>query len=270
MAQEKTQVASSAPPPPEASGAEVAFGQVAQYYDHLMRNVPYRFWLTYVQSLLDRFRLRPKRVLDLACGTGTMAFLMEEAGYEVVGADVAPAMLQRAQEKAEHRGSAARFVLQDASCLSFRDEFDAAISLFDSLNYVRGEDRLCAVFRGVRQALRSGGLFVFDINTLRALRLNLFSQEHFTPRDWLHYRWVSHWDEEEQLCTIDMEFWVKKSQGAEEHFRETHYQTAYPLHQIEKMLAEAGLEPVGSFDAYRTLPPHQLSTRIFLVARRPE
>ena len=49
-------------------------------------------------------------------------------------------------------------------------QFEAAISTFDSLNYMLSEDDLLAVFRNVFAALIEGGRFVFDLNLERRYR----------------------------------------------------------------------------------------------------
>ncbi len=62
--------------------------------------------------LLDQARLEPgQRLLDLGCGTGTLALLAaeREPGIEVVGLDADPEILVRARRKAADAGIAVRF-----------------------------------------------------------------------------------------------------------------------------------------------------------------
>jgi len=53
----------------------------------------------------------PARVVDLGCGTGTLARLLVDAGHAVDGLDASPEMLRRARAKVPE----ARFTLGDAS-----------------------------------------------------------------------------------------------------------------------------------------------------------
>ncbi|MFN8168001.1 MAG: methyltransferase domain-containing protein [Candidatus Nanopelagicales bacterium] len=57
----------------------------------------------------------PARVADLGCGTGSLAVLLAEQGYDVIGLDVSPQMLVRARAKAERAGVGVAFDLGDAA-----------------------------------------------------------------------------------------------------------------------------------------------------------
>ena len=53
----------------------------------------------------------PRTVVDLGCGTGSLAVLVAEAGHDVVGVDVSPAMVKKAQHKAKAADLPIRFLL---------------------------------------------------------------------------------------------------------------------------------------------------------------
>ena len=72
-------------PDPTSGGA---FSAVTPYYDSLMAGVPYRFWADYLERLWRKHGQRPRSVLDLACGTGTVSRLLAERGYRVTGVDL--------------------------------------------------------------------------------------------------------------------------------------------------------------------------------------
>jgi cyclopropane fatty-acyl-phospholipid synthase-like methyltransferase len=96
---------------------------------------------------------RPRRLLDVGCGTGDLALHAADLGIRVLGVDVAPRAVERARDKAARRGLAARFEVHDALALaSLRETFDAAVDCgtFHTMNdparerYVRN---LAAVLR---------------------------------------------------------------------------------------------------------------------------
>lgn len=100
-------------------------------------------------------------VLDLCCGTGQTAAMFTAHGYEVIGIDGSESMLAYAKENAPD----AQFVLGDARSFSMPGRFQAVVSQYDSLNHVLSVEELTAVFRNVFEALRGGGVFLFDLNT---------------------------------------------------------------------------------------------------------
>lgn len=76
----------------------------------------------------------PRRVVDLACGTGDLALRiarMAEPVTEVIGADFSEPMLEVARAKAQARGLAERaaFIWADAAGLPFEDESVDAIGI---------------------------------------------------------------------------------------------------------------------------------------------
>jgi SAM-dependent methyltransferase len=65
-------------------------------------------------------KLDPKpghRFLDLACGTGAVAERAAAAGADVVGVDIAPALIEQARERAAERGLAIEYLVGDAEAL---------------------------------------------------------------------------------------------------------------------------------------------------------
>jgi ubiquinone/menaquinone biosynthesis C-methylase UbiE len=59
----------------------------------------------------------PCRTVDLGCGTGVLSLLLAARGHEVLGVDVAPAMLAQARAKAADRGAPVRLCRGDAERL---------------------------------------------------------------------------------------------------------------------------------------------------------
>lgn len=79
-------------------------------------------------------RLEPQageQVLDLACGTGAVAERMAEQGAEVTGADLAPALIDTARERAAELGLEIDYRVEDCERLGFGDaSFDGVTSTF--------------------------------------------------------------------------------------------------------------------------------------------
>ncbi|MEZ8219072.1 Methyltransferase domain-containing protein [Candidatus Fervidibacteria bacterium JGI MDM2 SSWTFF-3-K9] len=255
------------------------FTLLPRYYDDLMRDVPYKMWVRYIVDLLRKLdaSFTFKRVLELACGTGTIALEFALRGCEVVGVDISPGMVQVAREKAKKLGltKKTRFYVQDISELDLPDEatFDLALCLFDSLNYITDPDRLSQVFVRTLPHIRPGGYFVFDLNSELALRENLFDQDNLSvdeEKTPIYYFWRSQYYEGKRLCRVDMWFAVKDERGDWLRFKEVHWQRAYSIEEVREMAEKAGWEWVKVLDAYTYRPPHEESERWYFVLRKPD
>jgi ubiquinone/menaquinone biosynthesis C-methylase UbiE len=98
------------------------------------------------------------RVLDVACGTGSVALRAARAGADVVGIDISADQLAKARGAAEEEGLAIRFDEGDCQELPYGDaSFDAVASAFGAIfapDHQRAADELARVCRrGGRLAL---------------------------------------------------------------------------------------------------------------------
>jgi SAM-dependent methyltransferase len=111
-------------------------------------------------ELLDR---SPARVLDIGCGTGGHAVELARRGFEVVGVDLAPAMLERARERAEAAGVEIELVEGDARSTRVGGEFDITLMTFALLGYQLSNEDVLATLRNAATHTRQGGIVLFDV-----------------------------------------------------------------------------------------------------------
>jgi ubiquinone/menaquinone biosynthesis C-methylase UbiE len=240
------------------------FTEVSEVYDRLMSVVPYAWWVRYVRQLWGVWGFRPRRVLDLACGTGSVLQELLQQGYEVEGADLSEGMLRVARRKLPPEVPLWR---QDARALAIPSPpFDACLCLFDSLNYILELPDLQDAFRSVRRHLVPGGSFVFDMNAIRALERGMFDQKGGGKEMNLEYVWRSAWDPQARLCLVRMEFRVYEPEGTRV-FQETHAQRGYTQREIEESLENAGFEVLALYDAFTLRAPTEKTDRYHAIAR---
>lgn len=111
-----------------------------------------RRWKEALLSHLDA----PGRVLDLACGTGILSFMIRDRfpGAEVVGLDVSAAHLDAARDRARlRRDGGVRFVLGAAESVALPGQFEAVTSC-----YLPKYADLPLLVSRVAECLSSGGL----------------------------------------------------------------------------------------------------------------
>jgi demethylmenaquinone methyltransferase/2-methoxy-6-polyprenyl-1,4-benzoquinol methylase len=134
------------------------FSNVARRYDlmnDLMSGGLHRIWK-------DQFvrRIRPRRgerMLDMAGGTGDVAFRLARSGAEVVVADINPDMLEVGKRRAKRRGiKGLHWAQENAEKLSLPDRgFDAYSIAFGIRNVTHIDQALAEAYR----VLKIGGRF---------------------------------------------------------------------------------------------------------------
>lgn len=99
----------------------------------------------------------PARILDLGCGSGWTSIFLANHGYEVLGVDIAPGMIELARERCrEENVSRAHFEVGDFENLESGDDFDAVL-FYDSLHHAEDERAALEVAFDV---LKPGGVCV--------------------------------------------------------------------------------------------------------------
>lgn len=130
-----------------------------EYADHDATQHDVGFYL----SLLPK---RRQRVLALACGTAREAIPLAQAGHEVVGVDLDPAMIAIAKRKRDSVGLSAKQLdlrTQDLLQLRLPGSFDHACMLFTTFicfTTLAEQDRVLA---NVGRCLRKGGTLCIDV-----------------------------------------------------------------------------------------------------------
>ena len=132
-----------------------AYHNLAQSYDRLTNDVDYRAIVDFYQSLLDREGLKPRTAVDLACGTGSVALLLAEAGMQVTGVDMSTEMLCMADQKACGMENRPVFACQKLQNLHLPKGVDLAVCALDGLDYLTNPTDL---ERGMEPVLMMGKL----------------------------------------------------------------------------------------------------------------
>ncbi len=238
------------------------YGCLADIYDFVMRHVDYRGWADYVERIFERHGLNPVRVLDLACGTGTMALELSRRGYDMTGADGAEAMLAAARRKARAEKRPIPFHAADLRRIEGLSGFDAALCLYDSMNYMMSLEEMGQALRQVHALLRPGGAFVFDVcteaNSLRYFRdmTEREAGDGFASVRRSFYR--------EGVQTNDFTI---RFQASGESVREVHRQRIYPLRSVLDLIAASEFQMAGAYDGFTFITASEESDRVHFVLK---
>lgn len=277
-----------------------AYSDFATVYDTFMDETPYEVWGDYVAELIDEYGIsRPytestaeagteaeadaeaiedteaallqerNLVVELGCGTGSFTQIMKKKGYDIMGIDMSPEMLNIARNKAAEAGLDIMYLEQDMRELDLYCTAGTIVSVCDSINYLLEDEDVIETFRLVNNFLYPGGIFIFDFNTLYKYRDVIGDATIAENREDCSFIWDNYYHEEEHINEYDLTIFVRTS-GEEDVFRrfsETHYQRGYTVEDMKYYLKEAGLELVTIVDADTHKAPTAESQRIYIVAR---
>lgn len=250
-----------------------AYTSFAAVYDTFMDNIPYEEWKSYLKELLKEYGVQDGLVLDLGCGTGTMTELLAADGYDMIGVDNSEEMLEIAREKQIKSGHEILYLLQDMREFELYGTVGAVFSICDSLNYITEPEELKQVFRWVNNYLDPGGIFIFDFNTEYKYREVLGDQTIAEAREDCSFIWDNYYYEEERINEYELNLFIREDAESEtegdfyRRFRETHFQRAYTLEEITRIVEESGLQFVTAYEAFTKEPPSKNSERIYVIAR---
>lgn len=239
------------------------------YYDALTENVNYPARAAYFHTLIqENLHAKGNVLLDLACGTGTMAEEMAKLGYDVIGVDYSCGMLSQAMDKKMKHGLAIQYVQQDMRELDLYGTVDVTICTLDSLNHLPDFQDVCRVFQKVSEVTEPGGLFLFDMNTLYKHQVLLGDQVYLYETEDVYCVWENMLAEDGCTVEITLHLFQQEPDGRyvrqEEHLTER----AYAPEQVENALKEAGFHVIGIYHADTTEPLKQDSQRMVVAARK--
>ncbi len=226
----------------------------AGLYDRIMGSVDYEGWADYIESLLQRLGRRPRSLIDLACGTGSSAIPFAARGYRVSAVDLSEAMLRVARSKSAAAGLQVDFYRMDLRELRLPEQYDLALLFQDGLNYLLTERELLRAFSGVREMLRPGELFIFDL-TRPSLRAQS-DQSSVCWADEPDYSliWESNYDRATGNWEMLLTVFTAEKDGLYRKFQERHRERDYPPELVNRLLREAG------FGLLEILPTFRLAT----------
>ncbi len=242
------------------------YNRLAAFYDAFTENVDYAARARYFDTLIERFGKGKGILLDLACGTGSLSFEMEQRGYDVIGVDNSEQMLDAALEKKLARGSDIMFLGQDMQALDLFGTITACICALDSLNHLPEYRQLLRTFQRVSLFTEPGGVFIFDVNTAYKHTKVLGNNAYIYENEACFLAWQNEVCEDKSV-NIYLDFFTEENGvyvRESESFTEYYYSDA----QLQEALHEAGFVLCAVYDDLSFEAPGAQSERKVFIAKK--
>jgi len=219
-------------------------------------------------------QLKPgTRILDLGCGGGDQAKVFAKKGYQIVGIDIAPSLIEFAKKQFQKEGLKGNFIKGDMRNVDYQTEFDACILLSGTFGYFSDTENQ-NLLRSIYRALKPGGkVFIMFLSANRLPKHKRLWSE--IENGWeLTESWF-----DPETSTYRTKMFVVKKDGtllrpkAEKGYHANETIRCYTIPEMRTMLEKANLHYMKSFSgddlSVPQKPPASEEARNIVVAERP-
>lgn len=243
-----------------------AYTIFSEFYDQFMDNYSYEEVDGFLQEVLKSEGVRPNRILEMACGTGSLTEYLSKIAV-VDAFDQSEEMLSKAYEKL-YRNKWAKIYKMNMEDFSFSHKYSLIVCLCDSMNYLSSLESIQKTFQNVYNHLEEEGIFVFDLNTELRFREQYKNHIQIEEGEEYFFTWENFYDEEKRINHYRLNFFLEEEEGLYERSTEEHKEYAYSLEEIKNLLQETGFEIVSIRDGYREEDGNENSLRWAFIVRR--
>lgn len=240
-----------------------SYTTLAGFYDQVMPEEEYRLWAECCDGLF-----RPRgihTVLDLACGTGRLSWLLAGMGYEVIGVDLSCEMLAVAAERRTEKAVEIPplFLNQPLQELDLYGTVQAAICSMDGLNYLP-EDDLREALRRLRLFLEPGGILLFDLNTPEKF-LAMDGETYAEETENAFCVWRAELEVDGLSCFYGMDIFLREGKLWRRE-QEEHVEYVYSPETISSLLEKAGFPKPKVYAGLPLSPAKGGEERLFFLS----
>jgi SAM-dependent methyltransferase len=213
-------------------------------------------------------RLRPGSLLDLACGTGSLAMMLARRGWSVWGIDASDGMIAGANAKRHLARSRVEFLRQDMRRFRLPEEVDLVTCMFDSVNHLLTAGDVLAMLRSVYASLKEGGYFVFDVNNERCYR-TLWTRNEAVHRKGFSVVLQNAYSRERRAACSFVTVFLREGDRFVRR-QEMICERYYPRQELRALLRKAGFRVRHVQDFDFTTDPSVGKIKTWWVARKPD
>lgn len=237
----------------------------AKIYDEVMDEQLYLDWLEFTCRHLKK---NQQELLELACGTGILSVELANLGFNVVGLDLSEDMIKLANKRTSPDDEGLSFMSGNMLELKEKNKYDAVTCYSDSICYMKNDEQVGQVFKGVYETLKETGTFIFDVHSTYQMEEVFSEYSYHYQTDEFAFLWESYPGEEDLSIEHFLTFFVSDKKGKFERFDELHEERTYEIETYKTLLKEAGFESIEVFADFEDVQPDEESKRWFFVCQK--
>jgi ubiquinone/menaquinone biosynthesis C-methylase UbiE len=237
---------------------DFTYGKFAEYYDRLGWNLFAHECAHRLKTFIQFRGNGDEKVLDLACGTGELEYIMRHSKLTFTGVDISTGMLSSARKKLPKT----TFIIGDMTSIRLNKNFNLVVCFFDSINHLRNLAELTKTFKTAKAHLKPGGFFLFDMLSPNGLA----EWEFFDIKRKPDYTVITSglYDDKNITVDITIEGFIRKNETTYFRFLQKIRERSYPFAKVIDSLSKAGFTNI-SVSSFNPDQPAETCSRWFFV-----
>lgn len=246
------------------------YSVLAPVYDKLNDTVDYNKWADFIEKCFEKFaENKPKSVLELGCGTGSMTLELARRKYDMTALDLSEDMLSVADDRAREEGLNNILLLCENMCaFELYGTVDAVICCLDGINHLDIKDDLYACFALVNNYLNSNGLFIFDVNTPYRFKTTYADRDYILEDDGVMCCWRNRLNKKGDVVDFCLTVFEENEDGTWSRTDGVERERAYGLRSLKNALEANGMELVDVSADYDFAEPTDQTERWYITAKK--
>lgn len=131
------------------------YNEFAKYYDKLYQKKDYQREVNFLKSFLNQ----NDKIIDVGCGTGIHAALLERNGYNIDGLDLSKEMLDIAKTRLK-----GNLYNQNILDININNKYNIIISMFAVVNHLNNINELEQALLNFKKILLPKGKIILDLH----------------------------------------------------------------------------------------------------------
>jgi ubiquinone/menaquinone biosynthesis C-methylase UbiE len=219
------------------------YKEFVEVYDFIYSFIDYKKASKKLLRLIKKYKKSPKkRLLDVACGTGSHLFYLQD-DFTCTGLDINADMLEIAKSKVKN----ATFVQGDMITMNLNKKFDVITCLFSSIGYVKTYENLKKTINNFANHLNIGGIVIIEPWLTKSVyKVGQPSMTTYDGED-IKIARLNTTNLKDDLSTMEMHYLMVKKGEEVKYFKDYHELGLFDTDKTIEIMENANFE-VKSFE----------------------